>query len=47
MIDTQVDAQKVIDSLLRQIAELSGRLAMAEALLEQARQSPPQETSTE
>jgi len=40
MTERQVDAQKVIESLLRQIAELSGKVAMLEALLEQASQIP-------
>lgn len=33
MTDTQVDVQKVIESLLRQIADLAGKVAMLEAML--------------
>jgi len=40
MTTPQVDAQKVIESLLRQIADLAGKVAMLEALLAQA--SEPQ-----
>jgi hypothetical protein len=35
MTTQQVDAQKVIESLLRQIADLAGKVAMLEALLAQ------------
>lgn len=37
--NTQVDVQKVINSLLRQIAETAQKLAMAEALVEQMQES--------
>lgn len=39
MTTQQVDAQKVIESLLRQIADLAGKVAMLEAMLAQASES--------
>ncbi len=38
MTTQQVDAQKVIESLLRQIADLAGKVAMLEAMLAQSTQ---------
>lgn len=35
MEQTQVDPQHVVNSLMRQIADLAGKVAMLEALLEQ------------
>lgn len=40
-MERQVDAQKVIESLLRQIADLAGKVAMLEAMLNQANETPP------
>jgi len=34
-MERQIDAQKVIDSLTRQIAEMAGKIAVLEALLNQ------------
>lgn len=41
MTNTQVDAQRVIESLLRQITDLAGKVALLEAMLAQASQTPP------
>jgi len=38
MSEPQIDAQKVIDSLIRQIADMAGKVAMLEALLAQERE---------
>lgn len=41
--EKQVDVQKVIESLLRQIADLAGKVAMLEAMLAQTSEAETSE----
>lgn len=43
MNEKQVDVQKVIESLLRQIADLAGKVAMLEAMLAQTSEAETSE----
>jgi hypothetical protein len=43
MTTSQVDVQKVIESLLRQIADLAGKVAVLEAMLAQTSEAETSE----